>query len=349
MGLGPYPAVGLAEARAERDRWESVLRAGDDPIAARDKQRADQAAAEAEGEYTFKEAAEITFEAKKPGLRSDGKSGKWFSPIRLYLIPAIGGKAMGDITQGDIHAALKPIWRKKHPTAEKAIQRTKIIFEHMRFSGVDCDPFIVDMAKHMLGDVRHTPVPTPAADWRDVPDIFDKLSRPDPSHLCLRFKILTAVRSDGVRGARFDEIKDGVWTVPAERMKGTEGKVQAFRVPLSAAALEVVAEAEKWRRGDFLFPGPRGRPISAQAINKVLNKIDPNITPHGFRTSFRTWVQDTDAAHYDVAETALAHIVGGKVERSYARSDLLERRSVLMEAWGRFVTKQEGAKVVAIR
>ena len=204
----------------------------------------------------------------------------------------------------------------------------------------------------MLGEVRHQLTKTPASDWRDIPRIYAALDQDSPSHLCLRFKILTLVRSAGVRGAQFDEIEDGVWTVPAGCMKGTVDTIQDFRVPLSKPALEILDRAEKWRRGPFMFPGGKtgGKlgGISDVAIGKVFKKIDPNGTPHGLRTSFRTWVQDTDAAHYDVAEAVLAHIIGGKVDRSYARSDLLDRRRVLMQAWADFVTEVE-AKVVPIR
>ena len=323
MGLGPYPMVSLADARKERDRWEAVLKSGDDPLNARERQREDERTETSRKDPTFEEAANTTFDAKKAGLRNGGTSGRWMSPIKLYMIPAIGDRRMSTIHQSDIHAALAPIWKKKHPTAEKAIQRTKIIFQHMRFSGVGCDPFIVDMAKHMLGEVRRQLTKTPASDWRDIPRIYAALDQDSPSHLCLRFKILTLVRSAGVRGAQFDEIEDGVWTVPAGCMKGTVDTIQDFRVPLSKPALEILDRAEKWRRGPFMFPGGKtgGKlgGISDVAIGKVFKKIDPNGTPHGLRTSFRTWVQDTDAAHYDVAEAVLAHIIGGKVDRSYAR------------------------------
>jgi len=132
MGLGPYPTVSLAEARLERDKWEAVLKAGDDPIMERDKERIEKEAIPDVDDPTFARAAEITFEAKKEGLRRGGKSGKWMSPIRLYMVPAIGDKKMSEIKQTDIQAALSPIWKAKHPTAEKAIQRTRIIFKHMR-------------------------------------------------------------------------------------------------------------------------------------------------------------------------------------------------------------------------
>lgn len=348
MGLGAYPAVSLAEARIDRDKWEAVLRTGRDPIAARDQERADAEADRSRTDPTFEEAAQITFEAKKAGLRGEGAAGRWLSPLKHHLFKPIGKRRMSELHQSDLHAALTPIWRSMPPTAEKAIQRTEIVFRHMKMSGVDCDPFTVQMAKHMLGEVSYKPTPVPASRWQDIPDVWDKLSGDHPSHLALRFKILTAVRSDGIRGARFDEIDGDIWTVPAERMKGRVGKVQDFRVPLSAPALEIVERARMWLRSDFIFPGQRGGGVSDVAINKVFKKADPNGTPHGLRTSFRTWVQDTDAAPYDVAEAALAHIVGGKVERAYARSDLLDRRRLLMDAWANYVTRSSSADVVPL-
>jgi len=348
MGLGAFPTLSLADARQERDKWEAVLRSGQDPIPARERERADIESANNKDDPTFADMAQAAFEAKKAGLRRDGASGKWFSPLRLYMIPAIGKKRMSQIHQADIVAALKPIWRTKHPTAEKAVQRTMIIFEHAKLSGCDCDPFIVNMAQHMLGEVRHKVTPTPASDWRDIPRIYEALNLPTASHWALRFAILTAVRSAGVRGATFAEIDGDVWTVPAERMKGREGQVEDFRVPLSAEAMRVVDEARALARNDFLFPGERAGGISEVAFNKVFKKIDPNGTPHGLRSSFSTWVEETDAAAYDVRETALAHIFKRKVERAYARSDLLDRRRTSMEAWAAHATGAASAKVVSI-
>ncbi|MFY0679751.1 MAG: integrase arm-type DNA-binding domain-containing protein [Thalassovita sp.] len=342
MGLGSYPSTSLAEARKSRDEWEKVLKSGQDPIETRKRHEEEKRSASSRSNPTFAEAVSITFEAKKGGLKDDGAAGRWMSPLELYVIPKLGDRKIAEIHQSDIHSALSPIWRLKPPTAEKAIQRTKIVFVHMRMSGVDCDPMLVDMARHMLGEVHHVPEKLPAARWQDIPEIFSALSRDDPSHLCLRLKILTAVRSASVRGARFDEIDNDVWTIPADRMKGRRGAVTDFRVPLSTSALEVIKRAENWRRGPCMFPGQGAKGpstgVSDVAIAKVLKKIAPGTTPHGFRTSFRSWVQDVDPTNFEVAETALAHTVGNKVERSYARSDLLERRRILMQAWADYVT-----------
>ena len=310
MGLGPYPATTLAEARRTRDKWESALRDGRDPMSVREQERVDAAAQESRSDPTFKEAALITFEAKKGGLRGEGKAGRWLSPLKEHVFPALGERRISGIHQSDIRDALAPIWRKMPPTAEKAIQRTSIIFRHMKLSGVECDPFTVEMAKHMLGEVQHVARPTRSTAWQKIPDVWIKLEGDTPARMALRFKMLTVVRSAAIRGARFDEIDGDVWTIPAARVKGQEGKVHDFRVPLSKPALEIIKRAGELRRGVFIFHGQGGSGISDVAINKVFKKADPTGTPHGLRTSFRTWVQDTDGP-WEAAEAALGHAIGG--------------------------------------
>ncbi len=351
MGLGSFPSVSLSDARAEREKWSAVVRDGKDPI--QERQRImDETAREsvaAQAVPTFAEMVDIAFEARKARLRRDGEAGRWLSPLRLYVIPAIGNMPVTDITQTHIHAALKPIWRKMHPTAVKAIQRTRIVLTHARLSQFDVDPMICDAAEMMLGFVNHRKKPIPATPWKDVPDLYRRIAPDRSTHLVLRFAILTAMRSNAIRKARYEEVEGDVWTVPAERMKGSEADASNFRVPLSAAALEVIEATRELTGGSgFIFPSPcRGgkNPVSDVAVSKVLNVLGEAGRLHGFRTSFRTWAQDTEAASYDVAETALGHIVGNKVERSYARSDLLERRRFLMQRWADFVTMSD-AKVV---
>lgn len=129
-------------------------------------------------------------------------------------------------------------------------------------------------------------------------------------------------------------------------MKGQRGKVADFRIPLSSAALDVVEQCRNLRRSDFLFPSPRvNKGVSDVAMAKVLNHLGEEGRTHGFRSSFRMWIQDTEAASYEVAETSLAHLIGNKVERAYARSDLLDKRRVLMQKWADFVTQTESTVV----
>ncbi len=347
MGLGSADDLTLAAARKERDRWAAVLAEGKDPISEREKQIQEAAELLSKTDPTFEEVAEMVFEAKKAALRGEGERGRWFSPLKTHVIPKIGKRRISSLHQSDIAEALRPIWRSKHATAIKAYNRTRIVFRQAKLMGMDADPFTVEAAKHMLGEVRNDVSHIVSTPWQRIPDLYEALGGKGASRLCLRWMILTATRSESARGARFDEIQGDVWTVPAARMKGQEGKVEDFRVPLSPAALDLLEEIQANRSTEFLFPSYRTGYISSTALAKILNDMGEPGRPHGFRTSFRTWVQDTDAASYDVAETALAHRVGSKVERSYARSDMLDQRRALMDRWGRFVTKTE-AEVVRL-
>lgn len=336
MGLGQWPTVSLSDARRLRDQWAAEIAAGRDPITIRDAQRAAEIAERDRHDPTFAELTAIVFDARKAGLRGGGHRGRWLSPLENHIHPIIGKKPISQITRFELADALRPIWRKMPPTALKAYHRTRLILREGKFMGFNCDPFEAEAATRILGEVRHEPVPIPSTRWQDVPDLYARLGTAI-SDECLRFLMLTCVRVDAASGARHSEIEGDVWTVPKERVKGVERSVRDFRVPLSNAALEVVARMKRGD-GDLLFSAVHGRKITCTALEKRLNDMGEAGRPHGFRTSFRTWVQDTDACGWEVAETVLGHQIGNRIERSYARSDLLERRRIVMEAWSAHVT-----------
>ena len=348
MGLGSLTEVSLSDARQARDRWQKLIHEGTDPISERERLKGVELASQIEHEPTLSEVTAEAFNARKGGLRDAGTRGRWMSPLAKHVLPKLGNRPIASLHQSDIQKALTHLWRQKPPTAKKAILRLGIVFRHARLMGLDVDPFTVEAAKHMLGKVQHQTHSIQATPWQDVPSVFLRLEGSGSTRAALRFLILTVARGMSVRGARFDEIEDDVWTIPAERMKGREGHAHDFRVPLSTGALQIIEECRSIQTGPYLFPSYRKGFISDTALAKGLNELREPGRPHGFRTSFRTWVQETNAATYDVAETALAHIVGNKVERSYARSDLLDQRRVLMQKWADHVT-QEPAQVVRLR
>lgn len=349
MGLGSWPTVALADARRERDRWAAVLAAGQDPIAQRDAQREAELAALSRSDPTFAEMTAIVFEAKRETLRGGGTRGRWLSPLETHVLPVLGGMRLSAIQQTDIHRALKPIWRTKHPTAIKALNRTRIVFREAKLMGYDCDPFMVDQAQYRLGEVLYKSAPMPSTPWQEIPSVWQRLNNGAIGDACLRLMILTLVRLDGCAGARLDEIEGDIWTVPADRMKGREGQVEDFRVPLSAEALAIIEGVAPFAQNGLIFPGQTGSAIQSRALEKRLDRIGETGRPHGFRSSFRSWVQDTDACSWEVSEKILAHTIGNKVERAYARSDLLERRRPVMQAWADYVTGRAAENVVPIR
>jgi integrase len=167
--------------------------------------------------------------------------------------------------------------------------------------------------------------------------------------------ILTATRTGEVIGARWNEIDllGKTWTVPAERMKAHREQ----RVPLSARTLAILQDMHGLRSGDdpkaFVFPGAKwGRPLSNMAFLMLLRRTGRgDLTAHGFRSSFRDWAAERTNFPSEVAEMALAHVVGNKVEAAYRRGDLFEKRRRLMGAWADFLSKApaDTAKVVSLR
>lgn len=341
MGLGTWPTVTLAEARKLRDQWATVLASGKDPISVRDAEIQSQKEEAHRDDPTFSELTDMVFEARKATLRGDGTRGRWRSPIDLYMIPALGKKPGSQITQRDLVDALRPIWKTKPPTATKAVNRTKIILRSAKRMGFPVDPDIVDSAQEILGVVDHKVQHMPSVDWQDIPDLYARLPNTIGGD-CNRWIILTCVRMEAARGARVSEIdfETATWTVPADRVKGQKGKVEPFRVPLVQPLIDMALQ-RKEMGFDVVFPTPyKQAPISNAAVEKTLRTIDAGGTPHGFRTSFRTWVQDTEACGYETAEMVLGHKIGGIVERTYARSDLLEQRRKVMGDWANFVVNQ---------
>lgn len=156
------------------------------------------------------------------------------------------------------------------------------------------------------------------------------------SAYCLRFTILTAARSGEARGALWSEISADFksWTIPGSRMKA--GREHA--VPLCDEAIEILKIMKQWRMNEakLIFPGSRGTLLSDVAVNKTLHNVAPNVTTHGFRSSFRIWGAETTATPSAVLELALAHVNQNRVEAAYQRSDLFEKRRELMTLWGDF-------------
>ena len=109
------------------------------------------------------------------------------------------------------------------------------------------------------------------------------------------------------------------------------------RVPLSGRALEILEEARKLHGGGgIVFRGAKGGRIHASMFSKSLRRLGIAGTPHGMRSSFRDWCSETGVAR-EVAEAALAHKVRSQAEAAYARSDLLDRRRKVMQAWAAYL------------
>lgn len=333
MGLGAAGLVSLKEARDTADRWRAMTRAGKDPIRERERRKR----ADARNLHLLKDVAQDAFEARKAELKGDGAAGRWFSPIELHVLPKLGKVPVGEIDQKDIRDVLAPLWHEKGETARKALNRLAIILRHAAALGLEVDLQATEKARALLGKSRHKAQNIPAMPWREVPAFYGSLCDGTPTHLALRLLILTGVRTRPLRFIREDQIDGDVWTVPAEAMKGRRDATTEFRVPLSTEALRVIAQARRHARGGFLFPNVRSGVLSDMTMSRLMERRDLSYRPHGFRSSLRDWMEEATETPYEVAETVLGHLVGGKVERAYRRTDYLEQRRGVMERWGSFV------------
>lgn len=346
MGLGPIRDVSLADARQRAADARRLVKEGKDPVAAR---RAERAAA-AEGD-TFGPFAERLIETIEIGFRNEKHCCQWYTTLATYAAP-IWNKRLADIDTDDVLACLKPIWTAKSETASRVRGRIERVLDAAAARGLRSrdNParwrgHLANLlpARHKLARGHHAAMP-----FADVPEFLARLRKVEGvSARALELAILTAARSGEVLGARWDEIDIDarVWIVPAARMKAG----RQHRVPLSERAAEILAALAAVKTGEHVFPGAkRGKPLSVMALAMVLRRMGVGeFTVHGFRSAFRDWAGERTRFPREVAEAALAHVVGDATERAYRRGDALEKRRELMDAWAAFCEPSSG-NVVAI-
>lgn len=341
MGLGGFPALGLADARKVSERWRKLAAAGRDPIKERE---AEERAARRE-DITLAILTADAFESRKAELKGDGTAGRWLSPLTLHVLPKLGKVPVTDLDQRDIRDCLAPIWHDKADTARKAMNRLSIVLKHAAALGLDVDLQATEKAKALLGKTRHVSKNIPAMAWGEVPAFYASLDEPTLTHLALRLAILTGVRSSPLRTLRLEQIEGDIWTIPAENMKGRKGTTEAFRVPLSAEAQRVIDLARPHARNGFLFSNTQHGVISDMTLSRMMERRGLEARPHGFRTSLRTWLAEATDAPHEVAEAMLAHSTDSGVVRAYRRTDWIDQRRVLTERWADHVTGGAGQVV----
>lgn len=350
MGLGAASSVSLAEVRSERDRWRAVLKTGLDPIEERARQRG--AHGDVTTTPTFGEVADSYIEAKAPGWRSAKHTAQWRMTLSEYAKP-LRAMPVDRIATADVLAVLKPIWHAKPETATRVRGRIEMVLDAARAHGHiedgranparwrgHLDHLLTRRSALTRG--HHTAMP-----FKDVPAFVERIRRTDSvGARALEFMVLTAARTAEATGARWEEIylEEKIWTIPAPRMKAG----REHRVPLTNRAIELLEEMQGLRKpAGFVFPGrdPK-RHISNMAFEMHLRRAGMAATAHGFRSSFRDWAGEATQFPREIAEAALAHVVGDQTERAYRRGDALERRRALMEAWADFLEPGAGGNVV---
>ena len=339
MGLGAYPDVTLDQARTAILEARKLVKGGTDPIAYREVSR--QAAIEALAPTkTFATLAAEYIAQHRASWKNAKHHDQWVNTLATYAEPVIGHMAPSEITKDHVLKILNPIWLTKNETAVRLRGRIESILDYAAFHGLTdranparfkgfldqalAAPSKVNKRKHFA-----------AMPYTEVSEFMARLATVEgTSARCLEFTILTACRSGEALGAEWSEFdfEAKVWTIPATRMKA--GK--PHRVALSDDAIKIVQAAES-RDKKYVFPGRKPRTaMSNMAMTMILRRMKLNVTVHGFRSTFRDWCAETTTYPSEVAEMALAHTVGNKVEASYRRGDLLKKRYDLAGEWATY-------------
>jgi len=365
IGLGPYPEVTLAEARAKATELRLQIRNGIDPIRHKQEQR-EALLLQQHREKTFRECAKIVIEKKTLGLKNEKHIAQWSSTLETYIYPVIGDRVISSITKTDIVAALEPIWIEIHETAKRIRGRIETIFDYARameyFVGDNPAAWKGNL-EPILGNLKQESRPHPSLPYEQVTEFIQHLrQKKGISSKALEFAILTACRSGEVFGALWKEIdfKNKIWIIPKERMKADK----EHRVPLSQVTirlLEKLYQETHHQPDDFIFPTPRsGEMLSDMSLTAMIKRmheqkfkengigyIDPKqnrvITTHGFRSTFRDWSADKTDYPREVCEHVLAHKLPDEVEAAYLRGAYLEKRKGLMEDWANFCSNVQSA------
>lgn len=352
-GIG---GVSLADARKAARIARERVRDGLDPIEVRKEERQPKSEIPTFGKYAndWIDQHEAQFTNKK-------HIAQWRTTLAVHAA-GIARKPVDQITTTDVLGVLKPIWKSRHETATRLRGRIERILD-----AAATDPDVLRKGENPARWKGHLSnlLPAlgklqrghhPAMSYEAVPNFLSQLrTRVAIAARALEFAILTAARSGEVRLARWEEIdfQKLLWTVPAVRMKAK----REHRVPLTPRMVEILREVEplRTRYGEesaLVFPGQKaGKPLSDMTLTAVLKRMKVDgVAVHGFRSSFRDWAGEMSDFPREIAEAALAHVVGDATERAYRRGDALEKRRRMMEAWEAYCSGQaEADNVVALR
>lgn len=364
IGLGGYPSVTLSQARTLAREMRDKIRRGIDPVEERKSAKAALFVAQQRG-LTFDAAVEKFLEQKLKELNNDKHGKQWRSTLVTYASPAIGKMLVSEITVHDVQRMLEPIWMTITETATRVRSRVESVLDWATVKG----HLTGENPARWKGNLETLmPKPNKVAQKAHQPAIAQKDAqrwfaalqmREGVSARALEFVALTAARSGEVRGAVWDEfdLVEKIWTVPAIRMKA--GK--EHRVTLTDEAVALLNKMPRLNSSPYVFAAPREGQLSDMALSAVMRRIHvddvehggsgfvDNISkrpavPHGLRSTFRVWVAEKTDYPSDMAEHALAHAVGNAVERAYLRSDMVEKRRGMMDAWDCFLRGDATAK-----
>lgn len=373
IGLGAYPDVLPGAARDKAREVKAKLEAGVDPIAERKAAQSALMAAQRRG-LTFAEALDRFAKEKVKEFRSEKYRETWRAQIERHAVPELGPMLVQDIEMQDVLRVLQPLWTDKTETASKLRQRIEAVLSWATVHGHRTG----DNPARWAGNLKMVlPAPSkvagaqnfPALKLEDVPRWWQALrARNGMGARALEFQAMTATRSGAIRFATWSEIdlKAKVWTIqPGREASKIAPSDKPKRIPLTADMVALLEALPRLDGSDLVFWAPKGGALSDATLSKMMREIHSADTkaggkgfvdaatgeqavPHGLRSTFRTWVSERTEFDGDMAEVALFHRVGSKVQQAYDRADMVERRRAMMRAWCDFLAGRAPQKVVAL-
>src|SRR5664280_559609 len=354
MGLGPLKGVSLAAAREKARGCRAQLADGVDPLAARQAEQARHATDDAKT-ITFDQCGEAFIKAHGGSWKNARHHEQWKSTLETYVSPVFGSLPVQNVDVSLVMKVLEPIWTTKPETAARIRGRIESVLNWAKERGYRSGENPAQWKGHLdnllparskIKTIKHHA----ALPYDQTAEFMKTLRVQDGvAALALEFTILNAARTGEVIGALWNEIDFNakIWTVPASRMKSN----REHRVPLSKQALAILGKLEKGNPEEHVFAGRPGGSLSNMALLMLLRRMKhTELTAHGFRSTFRDWAAERTNFQAEVAEAALGHVVGDKVELAYRRGDFFEKRRRLMDAWGKFATKRhDGNTVLPLR
>jgi len=346
MSLGSYPEVRLKEAREKATEARNSVNQGINPIHERQAKKEKSTPRQI---TLFAPFALDYIEVMRPKWRNEKHADQWVSTVKTYAFPVIGALPLDQVDTPHLLQILQPIWLTKPETASRLRGR----LERILSAAVTRKLRPAQNPALWKGHLETLMPPTPKSDahhealpYPELPKFLARLQdRDSVSALALEFTILNAARTSEVLLGERSEVTGGVWSIPASRMKAR----RPHQVPLCERSLDLLEMARDHDPESRYLFSRRGKPLSSMTMLSLLKRLRPELTVHGFRSTFRDWVSEETDHSPEVAEMALAHTIGNKVEAAYRRGNLLKRRRRLMQDWEDYCLEKPSRNILPLR
>ena len=327
----------LDEDRQKAQEWRKLLKAGIDPKEGKLKLERNRK----RDEITFEEVARAALKIKARNHSNHRWATKPLRSLENHVFPKIGNQKISNLDRDDVIDLIEPLWQSMNPTAQKILTYLSWSFGYAISEGI----YTKSNPTTWKGNLEyklpqaskiHAKRHQPAMDYNDLPDFFAQLnSHESLTARFVQFCILSGIRNGTVRTMRWNDIdrKTKVWHIPVTK----NGK--PFSVPLTTQMLEILERSVDKSGSKVVFHQARdpSKPMSENAgtihLKKVWGFVTGEITMHGFRSTFSTYMNEQPALNSQVIDACIEHQMGDPIEQSYNRSGWLTRRREYMEIW----------------